>query len=312
MLRQLPLWALLGVAAATGFIGAAGRQATFASRVDLVRVPVTVLDAQGRSVRSLVREDFSVFEDNVRQPIQVFTDQNIPLSAGLLVDTSVSMRGQRIADAAGALRLFIREALATGDDAFVMQFGGAPQIVQGWTEKTALEQTRLALQIKNGTPMFQAIALGVEHMASARHVRRVILLITDGNATDDWPSRWTKTNWPYRARIGLERSETMLYAIGIDSPPPGSADPLSAKSADITTLRRFTDNTGGYTEVVRSSGDLALAVQQISEELKQQYLIGYASTKARDGRVHALRVEVRVPTNRVRARKVFLAQESRR
>ena len=282
-------------------------QATFTSKVDLVHVPVTVLDPEGRLVSGLGREDFEVYEDNVRQPLQVFTAQANPVSVGVLLDGSNSMKGKRMADALEALSQLVQYGLAPGDEVFVMEFAGVPRLLHGWTEKTTLEGATLHVRIGGGTPMYETLTRAVEELSAARHVRRVLLLITDGNATDEWLSPGTTTNWPYKARVALERSEALLYAVGIDSPPADRIEPAMAKPVDAATLRRFTDATGGYTEIVRSSVDLPQAVRRISDELKQQYLLGYESNKTHDGRLHSIRVEVRRSGCRVRARRVFLA-----
>lgn len=312
MLKCLACVAVSGMVLLSHTKTASQGQATFASKVDLVHVPVTVLDTEGRLVSGLGREDFEVYEDNVRQPLQVFTAQAIPVSVGVLLDGSNSMKGKRMADALEALSQLVQSGLALGDEVFVMEFAGVPRLVHGWTEKTALEGATLHVRIGGGTPMYETLTRAVDELSAARHIRRVLLLITDGNATDEWLSPGTTTNWPYKARVALQRSEALLYAVGIDSPPANRIDPAMAKPVDAATLQRFTDATGGYTEIVRSSGDLPEALRRISDELKRQYLLGYESSKAHDGRLHSIRVEVHRSGCRVRARRVFLAADRAR
>ncbi len=312
MSKRLACVALCGILLLSYSSTTSQGQATFTSSIDVVHVPVTVLDPGGRFVTGLGRDDFDVFEDNVRQPVQVFTAEAIPVSAGVLLDGSNSMKGRRIADALEALRQFVQDGLAPGDQAFVMEFAGIPRLLQGWTEKSMLDASTLGVRIGGGTPMFETLTRAVAELSTARHVRRVLMLITDGNATDEWLSPGTTTNWPYKARVALERSEALLYAVGIDSPPADRIEPAMAKPVDVATLQRFTDTTGGYTEIVKSSADLPQAVRRISEELKRQYLLGYESSKAHDGRLHSIRVEVHRSGCRVRARRVFLAADRAR
>jgi Ca-activated chloride channel family protein len=277
------------------------------------------------------RDDFAVFEDNERQELQVFTAASIPISLGLLLDGSTSMKGQRIADAVEAFKQFVRNGLAPGDEAFVMAFAGVPVLVQGWTEKAELDHTMLNVEVGGGTPMYETLVRAVGFLSGARQVRQVLLLITDGNATDErprfqrvGPSDVTRAQpsgtgaslpdaeprWPEWARSALQRSEALLYAIGIDSPP---ADPHGEAGRPVNkeALRHLTDDTGGYTEIVASSADLPASVKRISDELKQQYLLGYSSTRARDGKYHRLRVEARCADCRVRARQGFQADKKR-
>jgi Ca-activated chloride channel homolog len=307
MLKRLACGALCGILLLSYAKTASQGHAIFTTKIELVHVPVTVLDPDGRLVSGLGREDFEVYEDDVRQPLQVFTAGAIPVSVGVLLDGSNSMKGRRIADALEALSQLVQYGLAPGDEIFVMEFAGVPRLVHGWTEKTTLEGAALHVRIGGGTPMYETLTRAVEELSAARHVRRVLLLITDGNATDEWLSPGTTGNWPYKARVALQRSEALLYAVGIDSPPADRINPEMAKPVDAATLQRFTDATGGYTEIVKSSADLVQAVRRISDELKQQYLLGYESNKAHDGRLHSIRVEVRASGCRVRARRVFLA-----
>jgi Ca-activated chloride channel homolog len=309
MSKRLASVALCGILLLSYSKTASQGQAIFTTKIELVHVPVTVLDPEGRFVPGIGREDFEVYEDDVRQPLQVFTAGAIPVSVGVLLDGSNSMKGGRIADALEALSQLVQYGLAPGDDVFVMEFAGVPRLVHGWTEKTTLEGATLHVRIGGGTPMYETLTRAVAELSGARHVRRVLLLITDGNATDGWLQPRATANWPYKARVALQRSEALLYAVGIDSPPADRINPEMAKPVDAATLQRFTDATGGYTEIVKSSADLVQAVRRISDELKQQYLLGYESNKAHDGRLHAIRVEVRRSGCRVRARRVFLATE---
>src|SRR5690606_1723848 len=98
------------------------RSQTFRAGVTTVPVTVTVVDAQNRLVRGLTRDDFSVFEDGVEQPLTLFTDERVPVSLGLLLDASDSMRGQPIADARAAVERFVGELLWPDDEAFIALF----------------------------------------------------------------------------------------------------------------------------------------------------------------------------------------------
>ena len=100
----------------------------FRATIDTVQVNVTVTDANGRLITGLSRDDFEIFEDGTPQPITVFTDERVPISLGVLLDSSDSMRGQRIADARGAVDRFVSTLLEPGDEAFIAAFNHRPRL----------------------------------------------------------------------------------------------------------------------------------------------------------------------------------------
>lgn len=237
-------------------------------------------------------------------------------------------------------------ALVSDDEAFVMTFGERPAMVRQWTPKSTLGWLTLDVTIRGSTPMFETLTRAVGNLSTARHVRRALLIITDGNATDDpaiydeakrpevtraspndadversepmsrpvWgapelsPYRppTIKAGWPLQAREALRRSEAVLYAVGIDSPSELRSG-FGARPLNKALLSRFTDETDGYTEVVNSSSDLVPAVRRLADELKHQYLLGYASSHAHDGKYHKARIEARRAGCRVRSRAGFQA-----
>lgn len=305
-------------------------QPTFTTAIDLVHLPVTVLDGNGRFVSDLGRDDFMILEDGKPQPLQVFTARSIPLSLGILLDASESMKGRRFVDAMAALNLLVQEALAPDDEAFVMTFGQRPKMLIPWTPKSNMEAIAFDAEVGGSTPMFETLTLAEGNLPAARHVRRALLIITDGNATDDPDSYRTgptgadfersplsrssrvqlplgmRDDWPLQAREALRRSEALLYAVGIDSPPEVK-DEFDARPLNKAVLTRLTKDTGGYTEVVKSSADLVTAIRRLTDELMHQYLLGYASSRAHDGTYHKVQVEVRRSGCRVRSRTGFQA-----
>jgi len=104
---------------------------TFRARIETVLVAVTVHDADNRLVTGLSRDDFEMFEDDVPQAITQFTNQRVPVSLGVLLDASDSMRGQPIVDARAAVDRFVGELLEPGDEAFVASFNHVPTLLRG-------------------------------------------------------------------------------------------------------------------------------------------------------------------------------------
>ncbi len=96
-------------------------------------VTVTVTDANGRLITGLTQDDFEVFEDGEPQPVTQFTDERVPVSLGVLLDASDSMRGQPMVDARSAVDRFVGDLLEPGDEAFIAAFNHRPRIVAPWT-----------------------------------------------------------------------------------------------------------------------------------------------------------------------------------
>src|SRR5688572_28268029 len=131
--RVRPLALVLCLCTGTGLVAQ-----TFRATIDTVQVNVTVTDAAGRLVTGLSKDDFEILEDGAPQTITVFTDERVPISLGVLLDSSDSMRGQRIADARSAVDRFVSTLLETGDEAFVAPFNHRPRLSGHWTQPPAV------------------------------------------------------------------------------------------------------------------------------------------------------------------------------
>ena len=107
----------------------------FRSRVDLVTITATVVDADGRYVRGLPRDAFEVYEDGQRQALTLFSGERVPIGLGALLDVSDSMRGRRIADARASVSRFLFELLSPDDEFFLMSFNHAPRVIAPWTSR---------------------------------------------------------------------------------------------------------------------------------------------------------------------------------
>src|SRR5258705_10984528 len=124
------------------------RAQTFRGSVTTVEIPVTVTDSNNRLITGLTKDDFEVFEDGDRQPVTQFSDKRTPVSVGVLLDVSDSMRGQPIVDARDAVDRFVGDLLDEGDEAFVGAFNHLPRILVTWTAPPS----RLAGRLANERP----------------------------------------------------------------------------------------------------------------------------------------------------------------
>ncbi|MEO8679625.1 MAG: VWA domain-containing protein [Vicinamibacterales bacterium] len=268
------------------------RDRGFRSGAELVTTPVTVRDVNGRLITTLKQSDFTVDEDGAEQPITQFTKERVPVSLALVLDTSDSMRGQRMVDARTALFRFLDDLLAPPDEVALVGFNHAARVIAGWTSERPPLHARLDdLHPSGGTAMYDAIYVTLPLFESRTHPRAAMVLVSDGadTASDISTTRLKQT---------LVRSDVFLYAIAIDS-----GDERASTRVNPYTLGELTAQGGGYSEVIRTAADLGPATERIAEELNSQYMIGYTPTTRADGKYHSVRVKVNNPEYKVRARR---------
>ena len=306
--------------------------AVFRAGVQLINVSATVTDARGRFVDGLTKDDFLVYEDGEPVEITQFDNERVPVSLGIALDTSGSMDGRKMAAARSALDRFLYDLLGPDDEFFLYRFDYTPALLQDWTTSPdRLSRAIRDIRPRGGTALYDAVAEAVPHVAEGRHRKKALLVISDGNDTN------SETD-DRDLRALMEETEALVYAIGIDAPArrrlgifggpprpglPGTPFPvpgggrrprggnpfqrLQEERVNVGALRDLTDDTGGRTEIVRDTDDLDPATAGIARELSRQYYLAYPARNAGDGRWHRIRVEVRDPDLRVRARRGYLA-----
>jgi Ca-activated chloride channel homolog len=276
----------------------------FRSAVNLTTVTATVTDSDGRLVPRLPRERFEVFEDGEPQDITNFTNERVPVSLGILLDSSDSMYGRRMSDARGAIYRFVADMLDPADEFALMVFNHQSQLLTEWTGDRSLAFTMLQpVRPWGATAIYDAIASAIP-LADVRHHQRVALLVVSDGAD-------TASDVTVRGlRRLLMRTDLFVYAIGVDS-----ADRRAINApVNALALGEVTDPSGGRTHIVHDMTEIGLALEQIADELNSQYLIGYSSPKKADGQYHSIRVRVRGEANgeplRVRARNGYVADRT--
>ena len=266
------------------------------SGVDVVMVAATVVDADGRLVTGLPREAFEVFEDGDRQTISQFTSERVPIGLGMLLDISDSMVGQRIVDARGAIERFLFELLSPDDQFFVLTFNHAPHLLTRWTrDAEVVRQVLDDLKPTGSTAIYDAILHSLPMIQQRQRPRAAVVVVSDGA---DTASDATLAE----LRTALLRSDAFVYAVAIDSPNPNGIN----RRVNPSALNEVTSQSGGHTSVVHNTEELSAATARIAEELNSQYVIGYSSPRATDGKYHSIRVTVKVPGHRVRARNGYV------
>ena len=310
----------------------------FRSGVELVNVTATVTDRSGRFVAGLREADFVVYEDDRPVDITHFSAERVPVSLGIVLDTSGSMAGEKIVTARTAIERFLDQLLSPDDEVFLYGFANEVRLLQDWTiDRAAVSASLRGVRANGGTAMYDALLEAVPRANNGRHLKKAVVLISDG---DDTNSRTGVRD----VRAVIRETEVLVYAIGIDGqdeprtrwqsptyppgpipfPVPGRRRPgglwpslpqlppvigrfRGGSRLNVSALRNITDESGGRTEVVRKVGDLNPATASIADELSRQYHLGYASPGHRDGQWHPIRVEPRDRTLRVRARRGYVA-----
>jgi VWFA-related protein len=272
----------------------------FRTGVDTVMVTVTVTDTAGRLVTDLGKDDFEVTEDGMPQEVTQFTAERVPVSLGVLLDSSDSMRGRRIVDARGAFDRFVADLLEPEDEAFVAMFNHTPRLVQGWKQPPdTLAHALDDLKPTGGTAIYDALVAMTPMLDRRNNSRAAIVLISDGQDT-------ASDRTLAQARETIRRTDAFVYAIAIDEP-----DGRESTRVNADALREITGPSGGYTELVKSADDLGPATERIANELNHQYTLGYSASHPPDGTWRNIRVHVKDHNYRIRNRRGYYADPAK-
>jgi Ca-activated chloride channel family protein len=272
-------------------------QRLFRSGIVLTSLSATVTDRDGRLVPDVTRDAFEVYEDGQLQTISQFSHERVPVGLGVLIDISDSMFGKRIEDARASVDRFLFDLLDPQDEFFLLAFNHKPRGLTPWTRgRDEVRRALDGLRPTGGTAIYDAIFEALPILDRRTRERAALLIISDGA---DTASNATLRD----VRSALLRNDVFVYAIAIDS---ADAKAINAR-VNVDALRDITNQSGGRTEVVRNSADLADATARIADELNSQYLIGYTSPKGADGAYHSIRVRVAGTDYRVRARNGYVA-----
>jgi Ca-activated chloride channel family protein len=254
---------------------------------DLVSLTVTVRDHLGRFVSGLKKEHFVVSDDDVEQQIAHFSDEDTPLSVGIVFDVSHSMK-DRMGHSLRALKRFV-ETSHPDDDFFLVAFNDKPVLVQDFTTSgDRIVDGLRSVAPRGSTALYDAVYLGVEKVQQGRHPRRAILIISDG---EDNKSRYNGEE--LRARV--TEADVQIYAVSLTDAL--SNDSLSSKYGR-SVLEKITSMTGGRAFFPNAYNEELLIeiCARIALELRRQYSLAfYPSNTGLDGRWHKVRMKLKPP-----------------
>jgi Ca-activated chloride channel family protein len=254
---------------------------TFSVDTREVDLHVSVTDKNGKLVTGIPQGAFKVFENGVEQPLKAFAHDDVPVSMGIVIDNSGSMRDKRASVNAASLTL-VRMSNPQ-DEVFIIGFNDTAYLDQDFTSdikklETALDKT----ETRGGTAMREAIHLALDHMKkSAKRDKKVLMVITDGN---DNTSDETSEQLVREAR----QSGVLIYCIGMLN-----EEVPSEKRAAQRALKALAEASGGLDYYPKTLAEVEKLMPQVAEEIRKQYLLAYTPVNAAlDGTYR--KVEVRL------------------
>lgn len=267
---------------------------------DLVQLHVRVIDRNNRPINNVTQGEFQVFEDGVKQPIEYFTREEVPISYGLAVDTSGSLRTQ-LATVLEAGKTIIN-ANRPGDETFLVRFVGRDntETVQDFTaSKEALADALDNMYTEGGqSAVVDAVYLSAEHVAEYKkgdesdRRRRALIVITDG---EDRNSYYNQEQLFAR----LREEDVQIFVIGFVNELDKEAGLIrkSPRQKAVNLINRLASETGGRAFFPESLSELPQIANEIIRDLRTQYVIAYNPTnKSTDGTFRTIKVTVDQPS----------------
>lgn len=293
LLLSVVLLGCLSPAPAQTASGRKDREFTINVDVNMVVLHATVLDKKGRQVNDLTKENFRVYEDGVPQELAVFSHADIPVTLGIVIDDSGSMKDKRSAVNAAAVT-FVRTS-NPHDQVFVVNFNDVYYLDTPGDFATNIEELKAALDkidSRGGTALYDAVYASLDHVKLGNRDKKVLLVVTDG---EDNSSRYSfEELFAY-----AQKSNAVVYAIGLlGQEQPGGLFKIRRGGARRASkiLRKLTGATGGQAYFPGSLDEVESTCVQIARDVRNQYTLAYYPTNARkDGTFRSVRVEAVAP-----------------
>jgi VWFA-related protein len=307
-MRIRAILSYLCVASLAGGLALAAPPGQIRVQVNLVNLFATVRDKHKAIVTGLKQDDFQVYEDGQLQEITYFSaESNLPITLGMLIDTSGS-EYYMLAGEKDAGSRFLTRVLRKGDLAMVMTFDTDVDLLADFTDDRGMlnrainraqinapsggmiAQGPLPSSGTGGTNFYDAVYLAAHDKLSSEAGRKAVIVLTDAEDTG------SKLNLQ-DAIEAAQRTDTVVHILLV-----------AADGGDQSVAKRLTDDTGGRMIVVRSEKNLEAAFDQISEELRSQYTVGYSpSNKKHDGSYRKIKVEMKNKDYSVLTRRGYYA-----
>ncbi len=254
-----------------GPIGKSGGRYTLRTDAYEVRLNATVLDSDGKSILTLGKDDFHVFEDGVPQTINSFRHEDLPVSLGILIDSSGSMYDKRAAVEQSALDLI--KLSNKEDEAFVVDFSWEAFIDQDFTNDIdKLRQGLEYVKSSGGTAIYDALLASADYLSkNAKHPKQVLLVVTDGE------DNASSASLEQAIRRIQDLDGPVIYSVGLLFGQ--DTDKRESRHAR-RVLETLSEQTGGAAYFPRSLKEVDSIAAQVAQDIRTQYTISYRSTKA--------------------------------
>lgn len=289
----------MAVLAGTAAAVAQEQDPVFRTDTRLVVLHATVANKKGQLITDLPQSAFKVYENNVEQAIKLFRREDVPVSLGLIIDSSGSMRDKRSKVNAAALAAI--KASNPQDEVFIVNYNDDAYLdVPMTSDLKVLEEGLSRIDSRGGTAMRDALSMSIDYLKKkAKRDKKVLLVVTDGN---DNTSTETLEKLVQRAHD----SEVLVFAIGILS----EEEPREAKKAQ-RALNAITSATGGLAHYPKSADEVGATALLVAQEIRNQYVIAYTpAIQALDGTFRTIKVSATGPGNPiVRTRSGYYATE---
>lgn len=268
----------------------------FKAETRLVQLHATVIDKRGNFVTDLPQTAFKVFEDGKEMPLRLFRREDVPVSMGLIIDNSASMRNKRKQVEQAAISLI--KASNPLDEAFVVNFNEEAYIDVNFTNDVKKMQAGLEqLNSRGGTALRDALSLSMDHLKQkGKRDKKVLLVVTDGE-----DSASSTVNTLEKLLQKAQRSEVLLFAIGIMDDEENRRREVKRAKRDLDLL---TKQSGGVAHFPSSASEVEPYALQIAREIRSQYTLAYSPSKPDDGAYRQVKVTVKAsgsPSVRTRA-----------
>jgi Ca-activated chloride channel family protein len=272
----------------------------FTADTRLVVVHASVVDGKGKLVTNLQQPAFKVLENGIEQPLKVFRREDIPVSLGIIIDNSGSMRDKKSRVAAAALNLV--KASNPQDEVFIVNFNDDAYLDQPFTSDIKkMEEALDRIETKGGTAMRDAISMSMDYLKDkAKKDKKVLVIVTDGN------DNTSNINLEELMRKA-QQSDVLIYSIGILS----EEEPREAKKAK-RALSDLAKASGAMDYYPKDLEEIDKIVPEVAHEIRNQYTLAYSPLNpALDGTFRKITVTVNAPGRpSVRSRNGYYANAS--
>lgn len=276
-----------------------GKPTVFRLDTRIVVCHTTVIDKAGHLVTTLPQSAFTVFENKVRQEIRRFKREDVPVSLGLVIDNSGSMRN-KLAQVKAAAVALVKES-NRADEVFVVNFNDSayldnPKDKPFTNDLGELEAALAKIDTRGGTAMRDAIQMSIDHLKGGHRDKKVLVVITDGNDNASLVNMDTVLK-------NAHKSDVLIYGVGLLTEEEHREAGRARKA-----LNDLAEATGGKTFFPKDVAEVDAIAKQVAHDIRNQYVIEYSPSNAKmDGSFRAIRITAKAPGTTVRTRSGYYA-----